>query len=561
MMGVVYEAHDPTLHRLVALKVVHLALAASPRDQEGFERRFLSEARIAARLSHPGIVVVHDVGRDDGTGTLYIALERLFGETLSERLAKGGRLDWREALRITARVARALHYAHLQGVVHRDVKPANIMVLHSGEPKLMDFGLAKQQTGQELTRTGQYLGTPLFMSPEQVLGERLDGRSDVFSLGSVLYTLLTGKRAFSADNVPRIMARVAHYDPPLPSEVVTGLPPRVDDVVARALAKAPADRYPVAEQLAEDAEDLLAGLEPRRLAGWTRPARGEGTVVSARGEASALIDLGLEPVGGDEPTAPRTPPAPPPSPRPRARGGPLRSIAVVLLLSLIAVLYTSIFWPDRFVRLLEGLRSQPGAAPPPMSMPPRPERGLDASPAAAAAPPAEPRPERTGADSDEARPETPSEALPKLSDERPPEPEPAPIFAPSPGPALPTAAPSPRPSRKKSPPAPKPGQLAIRMEHHLKSGSVRIYLDGKLVAEDRLDGKVTTKVLFFALHKGVFQETLTVTPGRHEIRVRVAWEGKAKVRSISGTFKSGLTRRLDVSLGRIGGDLSLEWAR
>ena len=526
-MGVVYEAYDPTLHRLVALKVVHLALAASPRDQESFERRFLSEARIAARLSHPGIVVVHDFGRDEETGTLYIALERLSGETLSDTLAKSGSPGWREALRIVALVARALHYAHLQGVVHRDVKPANVMVLPSGEIKLMDFGLAKQ-TGHELTQTGQYLGTPLFMSPEQVLGEHLDGRSDVFSLGSVLFTLLTGKRAFTAEGIPRIMARVAHYEPPLPSALVPGLPPGIDDVAARALAKSPADRYPSAEDLAEDAEDVLAGRDPRHLAGWTRPARAEGTAVATRGESPALLDLALEPVEGDEPAPIRSTPAPERSRRSRSPGSPLRSIALVLLLTVITVLYASLFWPDRFAALLEGLRSPPATAPATTATLPGGERALETSPP----------------------PEPPTEAM-----------EPSGEPGPTEGDAEPdVAAPAPRPSpaRKKAS-APKRGQLAIRMEHHLKSGSVRIYLDGKLVAEERLEGSVTKKALFFTLRKGVFRETLAVTPGRHEIRVRVAWEGKEKARRISGTFKPGLTRRLDVSLGRFGGDLSLEW--
>jgi len=138
MMGVVYRALDPALGRTVALKTVNLLLALPDEDRPGFEQRFLNEARIAAGLNHPGIVVVHDVGRDPGSDSLYIALEYLEGETLSERVKRDGRVEWREALRLTAQVAEALHHAHQKHIVHRDVKPANIMVLPNGQPKLMN---------------------------------------------------------------------------------------------------------------------------------------------------------------------------------------------------------------------------------------------------------------------------------------------------------------------------------------------------------------------------------------------------------------------------------------
>src|SRR5712691_885440 len=137
MMGVVYEAHDPSLRRTIALKTIELAFAVSAEERQSFEQRFFVEARVAARLSHPGIVVVHDVGRDAESGLLFIALEYLPGRTLAEVVRGGTPMEWREALRITAAVAQALHHAHAKGVVHRDIKPANIMLLPTGQPKIL----------------------------------------------------------------------------------------------------------------------------------------------------------------------------------------------------------------------------------------------------------------------------------------------------------------------------------------------------------------------------------------------------------------------------------------
>ena len=280
-MGIVYQAHDPTLGRNVALKTISLNLAVSEEERSSFERRFLQEAKAAAALSNPNIVVVYEVGADPGTGLLYMALEFLRGKTLDAMLSLGQRLDWRETLRTVGRVDEALHHAHSQGVIHRDIKPANIMVLPSGEPKIMDFGIAKLEAG-ELTSAGRVLGSPSYMSPEQAEGERVDARSDLFSLGSVLYELLTGRRAFGGPSLPAILASLANQDPPPPTRLVPELPKGVDAILARALAKSPADRYPAGRPFAEDIEDVLGGRWPRHC----RPPAGpkaQQTVLSAPG--------------------------------------------------------------------------------------------------------------------------------------------------------------------------------------------------------------------------------------------------------------------------------------
>jgi serine/threonine-protein kinase len=270
MMGVVYRALDPDLGRTVALKAVQISFAVADKERATFEKRFVAEAQAAARLSHPGIVVVHDVGRDPATGTPYIALEHLRGRTLAE-ITESGPMHWKEALRMVARLAEALHHAHAEGIIHRDVKPANVMVLPSGQPKLMDFGIAKLPAAQ-LTSTGQFFGTPAYMSPEQFADGQVDGRSDLFSLGVVLYRLLTGTDAFAASNVAAILARISRHNPPPPSTVVPGIPPAVDAVVALALAKEPSDRFQDGAAFAHAIEQVLANPMATPSVPLTAPA-------------------------------------------------------------------------------------------------------------------------------------------------------------------------------------------------------------------------------------------------------------------------------------------------
>ena len=251
MMGVVYLAHDPDLGRDIALKVIQLPGGASGEDRTGFEQRFFSEAQSAARLSHPGIVIVHDVGRDANSGALFMALQLLPGRTLENVLKENTRLDWADALRITRRVAEALQHAHLEGVVHRDIKPANIMILPSGEPKIMDFGIAKLEAAR-LTATGQFIGTPLYMSPEQAMARPVDGRSDLFSLGSVLYEMLTGTPAFGGESVTKVLFQLMSMEPQPPSTLVPSVPPAADRILKRCLAKDATLRYIDARALAND---------------------------------------------------------------------------------------------------------------------------------------------------------------------------------------------------------------------------------------------------------------------------------------------------------------------
>ena len=253
-MGVVYKGYDPTLARWAAVKTVSASVLHASEDKT-FERRFLNEARAVAGLSHPGILVIYEITRDD-SGTLFMALEYLEGQTLEARLAVGEPIDWTPALTIVQHVAEALHHAHQHGVIHRDVKPANIMLLPSGDVKLMDFGVAKLSAAA-LTSTGQMLGSPAYMSPEQTQGEELDARSDVFSLGAVLYELVTGQRAFVGPSLPQIVVKVAGEDPPPPSSLNPEVPSEVDALVMSALAKRKEARLASAELMAAEIRRIL----------------------------------------------------------------------------------------------------------------------------------------------------------------------------------------------------------------------------------------------------------------------------------------------------------------
>lgn len=255
-MGVVYRAVDPLLERPVAVKTVNLSEAGDEAAE--FDARFQQEAKAAARLAHPNVITVYDVGRQGQVA--FMAMEFLEGRDLREIMADRPRLPVAEAIGIAAQVADGLAYAHERGVVHRDIKPANIMILGGGLAKIMDFGIARLRVSDVRTRTGVLLGSPKYMSPEQVLGQGADGRSDLFSLGVVLYEMLTGAAPFSGDSVSNLMHQIATASTPAPSRSNSEVPPLLDLVVAKALAKKPEERYQSGAQFAADLRECGAGL-------------------------------------------------------------------------------------------------------------------------------------------------------------------------------------------------------------------------------------------------------------------------------------------------------------
>ncbi|HWH52558.1 MAG TPA: serine/threonine-protein kinase, partial [Gemmatimonadaceae bacterium] len=252
-MGVVYRATDPVLNRPVAIKVMSDALAQDTDLRE----RFLREARAAGSLQHPNVITIYDFGEVDGHP--YIAMEFVAGSDLEELLARHVPLTVDHALDLMTGVLQGLGYAHKRGIVHRDVKPANIRVDDEGKARLMDFGVA-HLTSSSMTRTGVMLGTPSYMAPEQIVGEKIGPATDIFSVGAVLYELLSGARPFQGDTLQSVMYKVLNEMPPSLAKVAPRAPPQLDRIVTRALAKDPADRYDSALEMANDLIAVRASL-------------------------------------------------------------------------------------------------------------------------------------------------------------------------------------------------------------------------------------------------------------------------------------------------------------
>ncbi|HEX5041478.1 MAG TPA: protein kinase [Candidatus Polarisedimenticolaceae bacterium] len=334
--GIVFRARDPLIRRLVAIKVLRASRSMTEAQVRIVQERFFREAQTAGSLDHPNIVKIHDLGKDDA-GELYIVMECIEGTSL-ERLLEHARPDAGSLLAVLEQVASALDAAHARGIVHRDVKPGNILLTEAGFVKITDFGIARI-TSSHLTLDSTELGTPRYMSPEQVEGKEIDGRADLFSLGVVAYQMLTGESPFAGDSAVTLAYQVVHGAPRRASKVAPELPAGVDLVLERMLHKDPARRYPSGSAFVAD---LRAVLEPpAREAPPQRPA-----VAPARGGSKkrallmaggglALLALAALLAGlRDTPRAPEpvaaeraVPVAPTPTPVRRAEGKPTRPAA------------------------------------------------------------------------------------------------------------------------------------------------------------------------------------------------------------------------------------------
>ena len=253
-MGMVYKGLDPAIDRPVALKTIRLDQIFEPGEAKELRERLNREAKAAGKLSHPNIVTIYDVGEE--SNVQYIAMEFLRGNTLESLISKGLNWDYKTLSRAMIQICEALDYAHENGIVHRDIKPANIMILEENKVKVMDFGIARLDKSASMTQTGTALGTPNYISPEQLKGQPVDRRSDIFSLGVVFYELLTSQKPFKGETISALIYSILHTEPPPPSEVNLDVPRIFDKITAKALVKDPDLRF----QRARDMADILRKL-------------------------------------------------------------------------------------------------------------------------------------------------------------------------------------------------------------------------------------------------------------------------------------------------------------
>ena len=256
-MGIVYEGLDPRLGRTVAIKTILKNQLVDSEVADDYSARFIREAQAVARLTHPNIVTVFDFG--DENDVAYIVMEFIRGKELKSYFDTNERFEVSEGVRIMCELLDALDYAHQHGIVHRDVKPANVMLDANARVKLTDFGVARVTDSNERTQAGTMVGTPSYMSPEQITGGKVDRRADIFSAGIILYQFLTGQKPFTGAGTWTIQKKIVNEDPVMPSIHSPTISPDFDKVIRKALAKAPEDRYARALDFAADLKRVLAG--------------------------------------------------------------------------------------------------------------------------------------------------------------------------------------------------------------------------------------------------------------------------------------------------------------
>jgi len=524
-MGSVFLARDPAMDRTVAVKTILSVALASEQGSE-FRERFYREARAAGGLAHPGIVPVFDVGEHEGVP--FLVMEYVNGQTLASVLKNGQRATLDRACEIAQQIADALGYAHRHGVVHRDIKPANILMTArdtygSERPRITDFGVAKLISG-EITKTGQLLGTPEFMPPEQFTGQPIDGRTDLFSLGVILYWMAAGEHPFPGETVVAVSYKVVHTEPIPPARLNPAIPKRLEHVILKCLAKSPTERYQSGEELAQELAAVRANTTATSL-------HTDMPTLSLGGDTSATIDSNpnlLLPK--QEPASAIAPPTPAPAstgPAPRTRRPPSLSGAIVVG-AVVLVLVVSMNWfLLRNHKQVVIIRQEPAAAPiaagPPAVATPAPLPAVTPKPSAAlAAPPA-----------------APTTATPKPATAK-------------------SAAPTPAVVASKTPAPPK---AAPGHPHASGVGFDPKTLDAKLNGKLKLDLSKVPPALAFTLEmngKLYFEgtagnkaayDTLFVLPGVQEFRVIVSGGGVQKISNVaSADFRAKKGETLKVEL-------------
>jgi predicted Ser/Thr protein kinase len=505
-MGVVYRARDPQIGRIVAIKSVSLT-GQTVDVQREYRERFRREAEAAGRVSHPGIVTIFDVGEEPETQTPYIVMEYVKGQSLEQ----AGKLSFENALSLVREVAEALDCAHSAGVIHRDLKPSNILLTEDGHAKIADFGVAKLNLS-ELTSCGQILGTPAFMSPEQLNGDPVDRRSDLFSLGVILYTLLTGHRPFQGNSVFTVSFKVVHHEPVSATALNLDLPASVNELVLRALAKDPLKRYQRGMEMAADIRNVLEGKQVGTRGGEGSESAGvprKASDPSASGVRQDSLQQSLVQPNWQMRRIWRT--------------RVLWLIATMLTIVAFALLQSynndsriATLPPPRNVPAMTAALA-PRTVSTPQPLPPHPEHELSKKNAVLTAPP--PRTVKV------ARKPYVANAVSTTPDGRAPE--------------------------TVSIPTPRSAALQISVEHKFASADLTVWVDDEPVLREKLEG---AKKKFGPFgHTGATQsQSIYVTPGAHQLRVRVqsAAENYDASDSLSADFPKDGERLLSLTFAK-----------
>ena len=501
-MGVVYKARDPQIDRLVAIKTVSL-WGQEPEEEAEFRLRFMNEAQAAGRLHHSGIVSIFDVGESPENHDPFIVLEYVSGESLNRILTREKKLPLATALKLAEEIAEALDYAHGQGVIHRDIKPANILVTEGGHAKIADFGIAKLNLAH-FTIPGKVLGTPAYMAPEQLSGEGSDGRSDLFSLGVILYAMVTGHSAFQGNSATTVCFKVANREPVAASALDMSLPPQLDVVISRAIAKNPDERYQRGAEFAEDLRSLQQNYKP----GSTTTSL---QAIIATGTRSVAMRTGRSTTSGEHSVAEAEQIV-----RNALLRAPIRDLilgaAVVVLLVVLAAQSKLLVIAPKF-----GFNS-----------PAAPAQAVTASTASSAAEATQPGAVPISGPATKpksARAHAPH--LPLLARE---------IVVPS-------------------------STLDIAVQHQFKDATLFLWVDDKLVWTHSLHGGVQKKLVVFSGVHGVESETVQVPAGAHLLRFRALSSDQSTdlSRTIAGEFVGGSEKSLRVTFEKHNTIMRLTW--
>jgi serine/threonine protein kinase len=509
-MGVVYKARDPQINRVVALKTIALR-GQDPEAEQEFRMRFLNEAQAAGRLHHPGIVAVFDVGEDAETRDPYIVLEYVNGEALNRILARERKLSLERALQLTEQIAVALDYAHEQGVTHRDIKPGNILIRQDGYPKIADFGIAKLNLAH-LTIPGRLMGTPAYMAPEQLSGSAADGRSDLFSLGVILYAMVTGHSPFQGDSATTVCFKVANREPLPASALDLKLPQELDALITRAMAKDPKRRYQRGSDFAEAVAELHAHLVPQ--SNPTRTSTRTETVAPPRARSrrpAVGLTYAMKLVRGAILQAPV---------RDLVLG-----VATIVLLFVVGVQTRELVFSHK--EAISRATAIPTRVPP--------------------------VPVATKAASGEA-PVLPEEPLPTV-----------PPAAAKPAVASASAK---TPSKKSKTPVSPPKEVVVPLStveltvrHQFKDATLSIWVDGKLALTHELHGGVQKRLVVFGGVRGSESETLQVPAGKHILRFRAQTADQTVnlSKTISADLVGGGDKTLAITFDKHNTSMLLDW--